>query len=100
MVMAVFLFMNALSSALAEVLTPAITDPHLIWVWAGPAIALFIQTCIFWWRYRWMNSDAFMTADAVQVADDVPATKNEETLEPIDSKVQSSNVGAEKEIKL
>lgn len=61
--MAVFLFMNALSSALAEILTPAINDPHLIWVWAGPAIALFVQTCIFWWRYRWMNSDEFMTED-------------------------------------
>lgn len=63
LVMAVFLFMNALSSALGEILTPAITDPHLIWVWGGPAIALAAQTVIFWWKYRWMNSDEFMTIE-------------------------------------
>ncbi|KAL1647372.1 peptide transporter ptr2 [Diplodia intermedia] len=61
LVMAIFLFMTALSSALGEILTPAITDPHLIWVWAGPAIALFVQTVIFWFRYRHMDDDEFMT---------------------------------------
>jgi len=55
--------MSALSSALAQILTPAIKDPHLIWVWAGPAIALAVQTVVFWWRYRWMNDDVFMTYD-------------------------------------
>jgi len=50
LVMALFLAMNALSAALGEILAPAITDPHLIWVWAGPAIALFVQTVIFWFR--------------------------------------------------
>lgn len=63
LVMALFLFTNALSYALGEVLSPAITDPHLIWVWAGPAIALAVQTVIFWFRYKHLNDEEFMTYD-------------------------------------
>lgn len=55
LVMSLFLATTALSYALGEIVTPAIVDPHLIWVWAAPAIALFVQTCIFWWRYRKFN---------------------------------------------
>ncbi|KAI1076247.1 POT family protein [Whalleya microplaca] len=60
-VVALFLFMTALSSALGEILIPAIIDPTLVWAWAAPAIALFVQTIIFWWKYRDVNDDAFMT---------------------------------------
>ena len=63
LVMAIFLFTTALSNALGEILTPAIVDPHLIWVWAGLAIALFVQTVIFYFRYRRMDQDDFMTYD-------------------------------------
>ncbi|KAF4542981.1 Oligopeptide transporter [Lasiodiplodia theobromae] len=61
LVMAIFLFMTALTSALGEILTPVITDPYLIWVWAGPAIALFVQTIIFWFKYKHIDNDEFMT---------------------------------------
>ncbi|KAI1350377.1 POT family protein [Xylaria sp. FL0043] len=60
-VVALFLFMTALASALGEILVPAITDPTLIWAWAAPAIALFVQTIIFWWRHRHINEEVFMT---------------------------------------
>ncbi|KAI1206118.1 POT family protein [Annulohypoxylon truncatum] len=60
-ILALFLFMTALSSALGEILIPAIVDPTLVWAWAAPAIALFVQTVIFHWRYRNLNDDAFMT---------------------------------------
>ncbi|KAH6652522.1 POT family protein [Truncatella angustata] len=60
-VVALFLFMTALSSALGEILIPAIADPTLVWAWAAPAIALFVQTIIFWWRHRNVNDDVFMT---------------------------------------
>lgn len=62
-VMSLFLFMTALSSALAEILIPAIADPTLVWAWAAPAIALFVQTAIFWWRHRGVNDDVFMTKE-------------------------------------
>ena len=61
--MSIFLFTTALSYALGLVLTPVIKDPYLIWIWAGPSIALFVQTVIFWFRYRNMNEDEFMTYD-------------------------------------
>ena len=64
LVMAIFLFMEALGAALGEILTPVIVDPHLIWVWAGPAIALAAQTLIFWWKYRYINNDEFMMVEA------------------------------------
>lgn len=62
-VMSLFLFMTALSSALAEILIPAIADPTLVWAWAAPAIALFVQTAIFWYRHRGVNDDVFMTKE-------------------------------------
>lgn len=62
-VMSMFLFNTALAAALGEVLTPVTVDPHLIWVWGGLAIALAAQTVIFWWSYRGMNDDEFMTYD-------------------------------------
>jgi dipeptide/tripeptide permease len=76
LVMAIFLFMTALSSALGEILIPATVDPYLIWIWIGPAIALFIQTIIFWFRYRHLNDEAFMTYE-----EDFP---KEEEVQPID----------------
>ena len=61
LVMSLFLFTNALSSALGEAVTPAIADPYLIWVWAGPAIGLFLLTVHFYFTYRSMDHDEFMT---------------------------------------
>ena len=60
-VFALFLFNNALSSALGEILTSVTVDPHLIWVWAGLAIALAAQTIVFYWKYRELDNDEFMT---------------------------------------
>ncbi|KAF3011116.1 hypothetical protein E8E13_011388 [Curvularia kusanoi] len=59
-VFALCLFTTALSTALLELLIPAIKDPHLVWVWAGPAIALLAQTVLFVWRHRNVNDDEFM----------------------------------------
>ncbi|KAJ5817115.1 hypothetical protein N7447_009348 [Penicillium robsamsonii] len=63
-VVAIFLFMTALSSALGEILIPAIADPWLIYIWGGPAVALAIQTVIFWFRFKHMNSENYF-ADTV-----------------------------------
>lgn len=61
LVVALFLATTALSNALGEIVSPAIKDPYLIWIWAGPAIALAAQTVIFWFRYKKFNDDEFMT---------------------------------------
>ena len=60
-VMSLFLFNTAMAAALGEILTPVTVDPHLIWVWGGLAIALAAQTVTFWWSYRKMDNDEFMT---------------------------------------
>ncbi|KAK5625830.1 hypothetical protein RRF57_001546 [Xylaria bambusicola] len=57
-VVALFLFMTALSSALGEILIPAITDPTLVWAWAAPAIALHLLV-----EAPTRNEDAFMTKE-------------------------------------
>ncbi|KAJ4312040.1 peptide transporter ptr2 [Neodidymelliopsis sp. IMI 364377] len=77
-VMALFLFNTALSQALAELLVPVIADPHLIWVWAGPAIALVFQTIIFVWRHSGVNGDEFMLYEdeaAVEIVQTVDTEK-------------------------
>lgn len=66
-VMSIFLFQNAISSAIAQAVIPAIQDPTLIWVWASPAICLFVVSVLFFLRYRKLNSDEFMTDEALAV---------------------------------
>lgn len=60
LVMAFFLFQNALSSALAQILAPWAKDPYLPWIWLAPAIIMLLLTVEFYRRYRWMNNDEFM----------------------------------------
>lgn len=57
LVLSLLLFTAALSAALALIISPAIKDPHLIWIWGGPTTALTVQTVIFWYRYRGYNDD-------------------------------------------
>lgn len=66
-VMSIFLFQNALSSAIAQIVIPAIKDPQLVWVWASPAICLFVISVMFFLRYRKLNDDEFMTDEALAV---------------------------------
>ncbi|KAH6888130.1 POT family-domain-containing protein [Thelonectria olida] len=60
-VVAISLAMQSLSAAIAQILIPAIVDPHLIWAWAAPAIVLFVQTVVFWLRHHHVNDEEFMT---------------------------------------
>ncbi|RMZ90747.1 hypothetical protein DV736_g2027, partial [Chaetothyriales sp. CBS 134916] len=61
LVVAVFLFNTALSSAIGEIMIPATKDPWLIWIWAAPAVALGVQSVLFWWKFHHLNNDEFMT---------------------------------------
>lgn len=61
-----FLFTTALSSALGEIITPAIEDPNLVWIWAAPAIVLAVQTVVFWIKYRKYDDDEFMTEETAE----------------------------------
>lgn len=67
LVMSIFLFQNAISAAIAQIVIPAIKDPILVWVWAAPAICLFVISVLFFIRYRKLNDDEFMTEEALAV---------------------------------
>jgi dipeptide/tripeptide permease len=56
LVVAIFLFMNALSNALGEILIPVTKDPWLLWIWGAPAVALALQTIILWVRFKGLNN--------------------------------------------
>ncbi|KAJ5366855.1 hypothetical protein N7541_000796, partial [Penicillium brevicompactum] len=58
-VVAFFLFMNALSSAIGEIMLPATTDPWLVWVWGAPAVALALQSIVFWFRFKHLNHETW-----------------------------------------
>ena len=60
-VMAMYAFAAGFSQILGFILTPVTKDPYLIWAWAGPGIALVLQTGVFWWKYRFVNEEEFMT---------------------------------------
>ncbi|GLA09906.1 hypothetical protein AnigIFM60653_000847 [Aspergillus niger] len=74
LVMAIFLFMTALSSALGEILLPVTEDPDLIWIWGAPAVALALQTIFFWYRFSYLNNDEFMTDEANYANSDAEET--------------------------
>ena len=61
LVVSLFLFTTAISSALAQALIPVMNDPYLTWIWAGPAIALAVLTVHFWFTFRHMDNDEFFT---------------------------------------
>jgi dipeptide/tripeptide permease len=63
LVVSLFLFMTAISSAIGQAIIPAMKDPYLTWVWGGPAIALGVLTVHFYFTYRHMDNDKFLTDD-------------------------------------
>jgi len=63
LVVAIFLFMQALASAIGEILLPVTADPWLVWIWGAPAVALFVQTIVFWVRFRHLNNETWSVED-------------------------------------
>ncbi|KAK6457557.1 proton-dependent oligopeptide transporter, POT family [Scheffersomyces xylosifermentans] len=57
LVMALFLFTSAISAALSQAITPALTDPYLIWPFAGIAIATFIAAGLFVLQFRNLHKE-------------------------------------------
>ncbi|KUL82647.1 hypothetical protein ZTR_09080 [Talaromyces verruculosus] len=72
LVMAIFLFMTALSAALGEILLPVQVDPYLVWLWAAPAVALVIQTIWLNIHFRHLNHEEFLTSEIIE---ETPITK-------------------------
>ncbi len=57
LVMALFLFTQALSSAIAEAVTPVLVDPKLIWPFVGTAVAGTVFAIVFYICYRHLDDE-------------------------------------------
>ncbi|KAI8970889.1 oligopeptide transporter [Trametes punicea] len=56
LVMSVFLFMTAISSAIGEAFVSLSSDPLLVWNYAVMGVLAFIAGCIFWFQYRELDA--------------------------------------------
>lgn len=75
LVMALFLFTTALSSALSQAVTPALVDPYLVWPFAAIAIATFIAAACFFIQFR--NLHIEMEQERI-IREDMDAEKKRE----------------------
>ncbi len=56
LVMSVFLFMNAISSALGEAFVSLSADPLLVWNYGSMAVLAFVAGVIFWIQFRHLDT--------------------------------------------
>lgn len=63
LVMSIFLFQNAISSAIAQAFVSLSTDPLLIWLYTTIAILAFLGGVGFWWAFRNLDKQEDMLND-------------------------------------
>lgn len=64
---------------MGEILTPAIKDPNLVWIWAAPAIVLAVQTVVFWIKYKKYDDDEFMTEETAEHTPNISSADSVQT---------------------
>ncbi|KAG8744438.1 hypothetical protein FRC12_014795 [Ceratobasidium sp. 428] len=57
LVVAAFLFTNAIANAISEALVPVSTDPYLVWNYGGCGIAAFIAGIAFWLCFHHLDHE-------------------------------------------
>jgi proton-dependent oligopeptide transporter, POT family len=57
LVMSVFLFTNAISSAIGEAWTPLSTDPLLVWNYGSVAVLAAVGGVLFWASFRSLDAE-------------------------------------------
>lgn len=97
-VMALSLFMQAITTAISLATASAIKDPNLIWVFAVPAILGFVSAPVFWFVFRDLDNEDFF----VNIGDTLPlpsATIKDEESKPSSLDEKKIESGDSKEIK-
>jgi hypothetical protein len=56
-VMALQLFMTAISTAISLATAEVIQDPYLVWAFAVPSIIGFVAAFVFYWLYRELDNE-------------------------------------------
>jgi len=59
LVTSMYLFSSAISAAIQEACVPSLNDPHLIWPFAGTAIAGVVLAIWFYYLYRHLDNDEY-----------------------------------------
>ncbi|KAL3423963.1 MFS peptide transporter [Phlyctema vagabunda] len=67
-VMALSLFMTAISTAISLATAEAIQDPYLVWAFAAPSVAGFIAAGVFWFLFRHLDDEDFFVGEDERVA--------------------------------
>lgn len=57
LVMAISLFMNAISAAISQAFVALSADPLLVWNYAIVAILAFVGGCLFWLAHRGLDAE-------------------------------------------
>ncbi|TVY44639.1 Peptide transporter PTR2 [Lachnellula cervina] len=56
-------FMSAIQYAINLATAPAISDPHIVWAFAGPSIVGFVSAWVFWYMYKDLDHDEYVLND-------------------------------------
>lgn len=64
LVSAINCFMSAIQYAINLATAPAISDPHIVWAFAGPSIVGFVSAIIFWFTFKHLDNEEYVIKDA------------------------------------
>ncbi|KAI2621272.1 POT family-domain-containing protein [Hypoxylon sp. NC1633] len=79
LVASINLAMTAISAAIGLATAPAISDPYLVWAFAGPTIAGAVLTVIFWFTFRHIDKEEFvLNTDFADMQKDTDRESDEE----------------------
>lgn len=78
--------MSAIQYAVNLATAPAISDPHIVWAFAGPSIVGFVSAIVFWFVYKDLDKEEYVISN--NDYDDTDAAES--------SRVSSEEFGASK----
>lgn len=90
-VMAISLFMTAISTAISLATADAIQDPNLVWAFGAPAIIGFVAAFVFYFLFRHLDEEFFVHVNESSEIIQAHGSANEEKYSISDAK--ESNFG-------
>jgi dipeptide/tripeptide permease len=103
-VMALSLFMQAITTAISLATANAIQDPNLVLVFAVPSAIGFASAFVFWFLFKHLDEEEFFVHvdNVVPVASSRISDEEHSSLDEkhLDRGIDEKNVGTTKEVKL
>ncbi|RDW69243.1 hypothetical protein BP6252_08263 [Coleophoma cylindrospora] len=79
-VMAISLFMTAISTAISLATANAIQDPYLVWTFAAPVIIGFVSAIVFWFLFKHLDNEDFFVEEDEQRSSAAASSLDEESI--------------------